>query len=342
MESGGAARVTSVMCNELLLRDHEVVLAYNRQRNTRYTLNERIKCVDNYVRRRGKNHIAGVILLIERVRRYKQIIEELQPDLIIGVEPEPYLYALLASIGHHIPVIAVDHTSYRRKQHWFTRWIRWRAYRWADRVSILSHADEVILGQRLPKKKVIYNPLSFPICEAETQRDKIVLCVGRRDAWEVKGFDRMLRIWSTIVPTHPEWKLVFAGLTTKEETNLSQVTFLGEVQDMQALYQRAAIFALPSRIEGFPMSLLEAGSQGCSCIAFSLGQVTEEIYQNEKSGIIIPDDDEQKFGGQLNRLMDDADLRKSFSQAIRKEMQKFSVEQFIDTWEQLCNELSKA
>lgn len=339
IESGGAARVTSVLCNGLVQRRHEVVLAYNNQRPTHYTLDERIQRIDNHVHRRGKSYLAGVVLLIERVRRYRQIIKELQPDIILGVEPEPYLYARLAS--HKKPVIAVDHTSYRRQQHWLTHWIRWRAYRWADKVSILSHADEAILGKRLPKKVVIHNPLSFPICEAETQRDKIVLCVGRRDAWEVKGLDRMLRIWETVAPTHPDWQLVVAGITPAE-TAPQQVSFLGNVQDMQTLYQHAAIFALPSRMEGFPMSLLEAGSQGCACIAFALGEVTQEIYENEKSGIIVPDGNEQAFAAQLTRLIDDANLRKALSQAIRKEMRAFSVENFINAWEQVLNDVCKA
>lgn len=338
---GGAARVTSIMCNGLAQRGYTLVLAYNKQRETRYELNGEIQRIDNSVLRRGKSHWAGVRLLIDRIARYKQLICEIKPDIIIGVEPEPYLYARIASLGLHTPVIAVDHTSYRRKQHWFTRWIRWRAYRLADKVSILSHTDESILGKRLPQKIVVYNPLSFPICDTETQREKIVLCVGRRDAWEVKGLDRMLRIWEQLAPKNPEWQLVFAGLTQAGEV-LPQVTYLGEIKDMQTLYQRAAIFALPSRIEGFPMSLLEAGSQGCCCISFALGGVTKEIFENRKSGIIVSDDDEQEFAAQLSRLMGDANLRQSFSQAIREEMHKFSVEQFIDSWEQICKELCKA
>ena len=338
MESGGAARVTSVLCNGLAQRGHEVLLAYNNQRPTHYPLDERIQRIDNAVARRGKSHLAGVILLIERIQRYKQILQAYHPDIILGVEPEPYLYARAARIGSGIPVVAVDHTSYRRRQHWFTNWIRWQAYRWADRVSILSHADEAILGKRLPKKIVIYNPLSFPICEKATQREKIVLCVGRSNAWEVKGFDRMLRIWETIAPTHPDWQLVVAGVP-QEATVPPQVRFLGNVQDMQSLYQRAAIFALPSRMEGFPMSLLEAGSQGCACISFSLGEVAKEIYTDGQSGFIVEDDNEAAFADKLATLIEDETTRERFSLAIRKEMKRFSEDRFINTWEQLCQQL---
>lgn len=352
MESGGAARVTSVLCNGLARRGHEVMLAYNHQRPTHYPLDERIQGIDNFAPRHGKSHWAGVMLMLRRVRRYRQIIRERQPDIIIGVEPEPYLYARWASIGSGIPVVAVDHTSYRRKQHWFTHWIRWRAYRWADKVSILSHVDEAILGKRLPNKTVIHNPIPFPVMETDSPREKMILCVGRMDVWDVKGFDRMVDIWGKLAASHPEWQLVFAGggndeafrflrQKAQEQGVEKQIQFSGVVTDMPSLYRRAAIFALPSRIEGFPMSLLEAASQGCACISFSIGGVAEEIYTNGQSGFIIEDDDEAAFADQLDTLIQQESTRERFSHAIREEMKRFSEEQFINTWEQLCRQLCK-
>lgn len=352
MESGGAARVTSIMCQGLAQRGYEVMLAYNRQRNTLYDCGTDVQFIDNYVARHGKSHLAGVMLLIRRVKRYRQILRERQPDIIIGVEPEPYLYARWASIGSGIPVVAVDHTSYRRKQHWFTHWIRWRAYRWADKVSILSHVDEAILGKRLPNKTVIHNPIPFPVMETDSPREKMILCVGRMDVWDVKGFDRMVDIWGKLAATHPEWQLVFAGGGNDEAFRFlrqkaqelgveKQIQFPGEVTDMVSLYRRAAIFALPSRIEGFPMSLLEAASQGCACISFSIGGVAEEIYTNRQSGFIVEDDNEAAFADQLDTLIQQESTRERFSHAIREEMKRFSEEQFINTWEQLCRQLCK-
>ena len=352
MAGGGAARVTAVLCKGLAQRSHELVLAYNRQRETLYTFGKDVQEADNYVERHGTNHMAGMMLMLRRVKRYRQIIRDIQPDIIIGIEPEPYLYALIASTGSGIPVVAVDHTAYRRKQHWFTHWIRWHAYSRANKVSILSHVDESILCNHLPNKTVIHNPVPFPIIETNTPREKIILCVGRMDVWDVKGFDRMVRMWGKLAPSHPDWRLIFAGggtdetlqflrQKTKEHGAEKQIQFPGVVSDMQSLYRRCAIFALPSRIEGFPMSLLEAASQGCACISFSLGGVAEEIYTNGKSGFIVEDDKEDDFADKLNTLIEQESTRERFSLAIREEMKRFSEEQFVNTWEQLCQQLCK-
>lgn len=338
-ESGGAARVTSIMCKYLAQRGYDIVVAYNRQRKVNYDYGN-ILAIDTFVKREGTNHVAGILFQIKRILTYKNIIRDIQPNVIIGIEPEPYLHSRLASLCTKIPIIAVDHTSYRRKQHWFTHWIRWHAYRWATRVSILSNVDKAIIGNQLKNAVVIHNPLSFPLLTTNEPREKIILCVGRPDAWKVKGFDRMIRIWEKISPQHKDWQLIFAGVSCQQH-DIAQVQFLGEVHDMQSLYRRAAIFALPSRIEGFSMSLLEAGSQGCACISFALGGVTEEIYTHEKCGIIIKDDDEQAFADALSNLIDHQELIEQYSNAIKKEMKRFSISTFIDTWERLCHDVCK-
>ena len=337
MESGGAARVTSILCRGLAQKGHEIVLAYDSNRPMAYACGEMTRTVNTHVDRYGKSHVAGIVRIGRKIRRYRTVIRETQPDIILGVEPEPYLQALLASIGSGIPVVAVDHTSYRRKQHWFTDWIRWHAYRWADKVSIVSHTDEKILGNRLPNKTVIYNPLSFDICRTETRREKMILCVGRKDAWNIKGFDRMMKIWDSIRSQYPEWELVFAGIEEKEPA--PQVRFLGQVSDMKSLYQKTAIFVMPSRIEGFPMSLLEAASQGCACLCYALGGVTEEILTNDQSGFIVPDNDEVSFTERLSVLIENEEERKRLSLTAREQIQCISEERFIQTWEHLCHQL---
>ena len=353
MECGGAARVTSLMCNGLAARGYHVVLAYNCQRNTLYKCDNSVEVVDNHICRNGKNHLAGIMLLIRRVIRYHEIIRDIQPDVVVGVEPEPYLYARLATICSRRPVVAVDHTSYRNKLHWFTNWIRWHAYGWADAVSILSHVDEAILNKKLPNKVVIHNPISFPIFEKNTHRENIILCVGRLDGWNVKGFDRIIDIWGRIAQYHPKWKLVICGgglpsslaylqnLATKNQIN-QQIAFIGEQKDVISVYQKAAIFALPSRIEGFPMCLLEAASQGCACISFALGGVAKEIFKSPQSGYIIEDNQEILFGEKLHELINDEARRTNCSISIRQDVAQFTMDNFISAWERVLNNVTKS
>jgi glycosyltransferase involved in cell wall biosynthesis len=55
-------------------------------------------------------------------------------------------------------------------------------------------------------------------------------------------------------------------------------------------YQKFDVFVLPSRIEGFSISLLEAGSYGLPTLAYDVGG-NSEIVENGKTGYIIPDGD---------------------------------------------------
>lgn len=352
-ESGGAARVTSILCQGLAAKGHEIVLALNNEtRKVFYPTGEGIHIVSNYVKRHGNGHLAGIRLLIDRCIKYREIIRKEKPAIVFGVEPEPYLHAWIGALGTHIPVIANDHTSYQRKQHWFTRFIRWTAYDWADKVSILSRADYQLLGKKIRNKVVVYNPLSYDILQTNPAREKKILVVGRIDEWnKAKGFDIMLRVWSQLAPQYPEWTLEIAGggsakqeqamLNYIEELGITKQThFCGVIKDMQTKYQQSAIFAMPSRMEGFSMSLLEAASQGCACIAFELFGTTHEIFDAE-GGICIADGDENAFAAGLQNLLDSEDKRNRYSQNIRKQVERFTIDKYIDQWEQICTQLVK-
>ena len=58
------------------------------------------------------------------------------------------------------------------------------------------------------------------------------------------------------------------GLTDK-------VIFLGFRSDVNQLLQAMDVFCLPSRFEGFPISLIEAHASGLKCIASD--RITEEV-----------------------------------------------------------------
>ena len=56
MAGGGAARVTSIMCNGLSSKGYDVVLAFDRQRPMLYDCGDNITIIGNHVARKGKSH----------------------------------------------------------------------------------------------------------------------------------------------------------------------------------------------------------------------------------------------------------------------------------------------
>lgn len=350
-ETGGAGRVTSTMCTELAKRGYDIsIITDNVNFSVRYVIPNTIPIYPvEFVNRKEGGAISRIRMLFKTVHNIRPIIKLANPDLIIAVQSNAFLRAFFANRGTGIPVIAVDHTSFARKMDAINTFTRHYLYKFADGLSILTKRDEKLLGNKYPKKRVIYNPLTYPLLNEATERQKTILCVGRFDIWKIKGFDLIVEIWAELYKQYPDWKLVFAGTGREESVNYikglvdehklgNAVVFLGQVDDMKTLYSHSGIFALSSRIEGFPMVLLEAMSQGCPCVAFSVGGASEEMIEND-SGFVINDGDVASFKEALSVLMEDEDKRELYSNNAIKSASRFSIERFGDDWDKIIKEV---
>lgn len=350
MQEGGAGRVTCTMINGLIERGYEIVLCTDTKLHTVfYPLSDKVKIVsyNTYSKKSGK-----LKYFTQAIFNIRKLVKKENPNVVIGVEATFYFLAKIACVGLGKPIVAVDHTSMGRNQGRFINWIRYELYKKADKLSLLTEKDSRLAGDSFHNKMVIYNPNSFDILQEETNRRKNILCVGRLNVWKIKGFDRILKVWSELSKEFPDWILEIAGDGTNESISLienmikendvnGRVRLLGQIKDMKHLYQNTSIFALPSRVEGFPMCLIEAMSQGCSCIAFDLQQATCEIMDNNISGSIVEDGNLEAFSNELRGLMKDENKRNQYNTEARVKVAEFSVEAFCDKWEDLLSKLNK-
>ena len=224
---------------------------------------------------------------------------------------------------------------------------RHHLYKYADGISILTKRDEKLLGEKYPQKVVIYNPLTWPLLKGATCRNKTVLAAGRFEIWRIKGFDLLLTVWGDLAKSFPDWTLQIAGTGTEEDIATikaliknngvqDRVELLGQVSDMKTLYSKTGIFALSSRVEGMPMVLLEAMSQGCPCVAFDVGGASSEMLQ-DGGGIVVKDGDVEGFQSALWELMEHEDQRLSMSDDAVLSAGHFTVDIFMDKWISLIN-----
>ncbi len=349
MQEGGAARVTSVMINGLIERGYDVVLCTDSCfYSVFYPLSSKVKILSYNLKPSKLNKYVLFSRAILRMRKY--ILQE-QPDVVIGVESIFFFLVKIASLGLRIPVVAVDHTSMGRDMGRFINWIRHSFYQYSSALSILTKKDAKLLGDSVPQKKVIYNPLSFTTRESLVFRKKKILCVGRLNVWHIKGFDIMLDIWAKLYSKYPDWTLEIAGTGSTvsiqeinemiEKKNLSgSVKLLGQIEDMQKLYQQTSIFALPSRVEGFPMCLIEAMSQGCACVAFSVQGAVDEIIEKNISGLVVDDGDYMAFSNALEYYLNLTEYqRDNLAKQIMERSKMFSKESFINNWVKLLNDV---
>jgi glycosyltransferase involved in cell wall biosynthesis len=112
--------------------------------------------------------------------------------------------------------------------------------------------------------------------------------------------------------------------------NLShRVEFLGERRDVAQILAASHIFALPTRWEGLPLSILEAMRAGLPVIASNVGGVAEAVADS-KTGFLVPGGDEPRFRTRLRELMESPTLRYRLGAAGRKRYETdFTLESML-------------
>jgi glycosyltransferase involved in cell wall biosynthesis len=144
-----------------------------------------------------------------------------------------------------------------------------------------------------------------------------ILCVGR--LVPIKGHrilleacrllkDKPLQFHLTVIGDGPEKEDLEAFCRT---TGLERcVTFTGSVghSAIQAYYDRADIFALPSFSEGVPVVLMEAMVKGIPCVSTRIAGIPELIHDRE-NGLLVTPSEVQELTEALTELIANPALR---------------------------------
>ncbi len=158
------------------------------------------------------------------------------------------------------------------------------------------------------------------------EKDGYILYLGR--LVPEKQADLLIRAFRKV---NTDKKLVIAGLITEEvgyhrqlkelASEDKRILFAGFVQGqlLQELYSNCYTYVLPSRLEGMPLSLLEAMSYGCCCVTTNIPECREVIGDQ---GFLTDPDDETQLRITLQQLVDDpalvAETRRKTLEQIRK------------------------
>lgn len=348
MSGGGAERFTSLLSDKMVRDGHEVLLISDTYFQSVYPLNASIK---SYPLFHTPKESGSLLCLFYMLRHVRKVLKAEKPAVVIGVMPVMNLVTIMASIGLGVKTIVTHHTSFDRRVGIHIRLIQNYVYRLASAVTILTQADEKLLGKRLPQKVVMPNPLSFPCITSEIKdRKKNILLVGRLDVWELKGFDLMIKMWARIEQQFPDWTLDIAGSGRTSSIQYladyaaslgvsSRVNFLGFCDEIDAVMRNSSIFALTSRVEGFGMVLIEAMSQGCASIAFDCGGRQKEIICSDEEGLIVENHDEDAFISKLCLLMEDEELRSKISRNGIIRANSYHIDVIGKKWEELLSSL---
>ena len=382
---GGAERVAVELANGFAMRGNEVLFFTDLFEEISFSIDSDVKLLGFAKQRKGK--VGKWLSAIFNARRFAK---EFRPNVIIGIMSTCSFVGRLATFGLGIPVIATEHDSFERPMsapmsRWerFTKFILNRLYR---RVTVLTEADYRVIDDRLSNVTVMPNPLALSPLDAVPQKQRVILAAGRVDVWHYKGFDVLMRsLASSVILENMNrkpaslaelmrrdgWKLQIAGVWREESSKDyllgiarehgvdDLVDFLGFVDDMKSLYQRASVFVLSSRYEGFGLVLIEAMSQGCAPVACDYKGRQREIIDPSSvlpkgkeehsaavsefcvcdNGILCEPDNAEQLAAAIARMISDDKYRMSVQQNAISRSRYYSIENTVDRWEQLLNSL---
>lgn len=102
------------------------------------------------------------------------------------------------------------------------------------------------------------------------------------------------------------------------------------------------VFVLPSRrVEGFPMTLVEAMFAGLPIIGSDMGGIPEAI-ESKKTGFIIESGNIQQLQGKMNYLLEHSKKRSKMGSSARaRAKQYFTIQKMVDDYEEVINKVIK-
>lgn len=207
-------------------------------------------------------------------------------------------------------------------------------------VVVLSARQKEIAPAPLALGKLIIIPNgieNFPLQTRKQARDffisKIPKLAGYKK-WVLstsemhpnKGLNTLIKAFANVAKTHSDVALILTNdgeersrlISTAQNLGISdRVYFTGFISNVRSRLPAADIFVLPSRKEGLPFALLEAGYANVPVIASNVGSIPD-LIENDNAGILVPPDDVATLCEALVKLLNDPKYASHLADSLNK------------------------
>ncbi len=180
--------------------------------------------------------------------------------------------------------------------------------------------------------------------EFSSDRDRTAVFVGRLS--EEKNPLAVLRAWKQL-SRRAGFRLLVAGDGPLRESlaayarqeSLTNVEFLGQCNEMPAVYRRASICVQTSPHEGCSNALLEAMAAGLCPVASRVpGNI--DLVEHDVNGLLVALNDHDELAAALTRLFADIPLRNRLAAAARQRVdERHSLDRVARAYVELFEEL---
>ncbi len=351
LAGGGAERVASELVNGWAKQGRGVgLLTLTNSVADHYTLEPRVVRHRLELLWRSENIFQSANAAAKRLALLRRTILAIRPKVVISFIELTNIAVLGATIGTQIPVIVSERIDPRYyKIGWVREALRRVAYPFASRLVVQTDAvaqwAQRVLGW--PEVVFISNPLrELPTLAPYDARARQVVAVGRLA--RQKGFDLLIEAFGRSGLKNEGWRLVILGDGPERAKLEAMIAHLGldeavrlpgMVADPAPHLNRARIFVLPSRFEGFPNALLEAMGMGCAVIAADCPSGPREIIHHGVDGLLVPPGNIEALAQAMRDLAVDPQRAARLGQAALEVRERYARERILAQWDELIDEV---
>ena len=353
---GGTERVLSQIAGGLTKRGYSVsIISIDKGLEPTFETDKRVKLYQlEGAKTLKKNKIARRVSAISDImitrKRLLRLALEINPQIAVAVDVVLYHYADYLRKRMGLKTVCWEHYCLDSRKGALIGYSRRLAVKYASLTVVISKGDLKSYKEKFKNAKnlkLIYNPLSAEKILENSADSKIVAAAGRLTYQ--KGFDMLLNAWSKVEKEASDWELRIYGdgedrdslLAQAESLGLKGVRFMGYSENLHREMQKASIFVLSSRYEGFGLVLAEAQAMGLPCVSFDCKEGPRELIDDGINGFLAEEGNEAELGNKLLRLIKNDHLRKSFAASAGKDLYRFDAERILDEWESVLEEIMR-
>lgn len=340
---GGAERVASLLINSWIDKGIAVSLVTRDDSSgDYYKISDKVVRYNIGYKSRKSNIVSLIHSTLMRIVRLRRILKISQSNVAVAFMTAANIRLILASFRLPIRIVICERNDVlSRKIPYFQRILRFLLYRFSDLVTANTEESVLALSLYCDKKQVIYipNPVKQQNADNCQIKDRIILAVGRLHP--IKNQALLISAFKAISDKYADWSLVIAGEGTERE-NLEllirtleltgRVKLVGQISNIDELYQRSTIYVITSVSEGTPNTLLEAMSHGLPAIVPNNLPGALAYVKHLSSGYVFNANEIGSLSNGLDHLISQPQLCKKLGMQARISISSFSLESVSDIW----------
>lgn len=346
MESGGAERVASILCNEFVKMGNstDLVLISEKEKRSFYKIEDGVNLIPLL------KNVNKKATFVTKIKELKKLFKNSEYDVVISFLPNvnTCVNFALGQKRRFLHVVSERNNPLADPKNRIRRFLKEMAFKKSDGIVCQTNIAHDYYQKKVKCPiKVIKNPVNVPdIIVKNDTTNSTIISVGRLESQ--KNMDLLIRAFAVFNKNHPESKLVIYGSGSlfnalKElivSYKLEQSAYLcGNSNNWVLDNRNCALFINTSLYEGMPNSLLEALTNGMPCIVSDCPSGGSKELLSNNNGLLFQNNNLDDLLCKMELLYKNNELIKMFRNNNEIIKAEYKAERIASSWISFINSL---